>query len=88
MYNYNYKGESDKDKKHIGIVIGDNYNYAKEILSSDGKGVDLYSMISVAWKAIKEQQEQIESMQKSYSFFIDKINKLESKLKILGGKNE
>lgn len=88
LYNYNYKGESDKDKKHIGIVIGDNYNYAKEILSSDGKGVDLYSMISVAWKALKEQQEQIETMQKSYSFFIDKITKLESKLKILGGKNE
>ncbi len=88
LYNYNYKSESDKDKKHIGIVIGDNYNYAKEILSSDGKGVDLYSMISVAWQAIKEQQEQIETMQKSYSFFIDKINKLESKLKILGGKNE
>lgn len=88
LYNYNYKGESDKDKKHIGIVIGDNYSYAKEILSSDGKGVDLYSMISVAWKALKEQQEQIETMQKSCSFFIDKITKLESKLKILGGKNE
>lgn len=84
LYNYNYKGESNKDKKHIGIVIGDNYNYAKEILSSDGKGVDLYSMISVAWQAIKEQQEQIETMQKSYSFFLDKINKLESKLKNIG----
>lgn len=69
LYKYNYKDESNKDKKHIGIVIGDGYNYPEEILSSDGKGVDLYSMISVCFKAIQEQQVQIQELK-------NEINKL------------
>lgn len=69
LYKYNYKDESNKDKKHIGIVIGDDYNYPEEILSSDGKGVDLYSMVSVCFKAIQEQQVQIQELK-------DEINKL------------
>ena len=69
LYEYNYKGEKTKDKKHIGIVIGKNYNYPKDILSNDGKGVDLYAMVSVCFKAIQEQQEQIEELK-------EEINKL------------
>lgn len=69
LYKYNYKDESNKDKKHIGIVIGDGYNYPEEILSSDGEGVDLYSMISVCFKAIQEQQVQIQELK-------NEINKL------------
>lgn len=69
LYKYNYKDENNKDKKHIGIVIGDGYNYPEEILSSDGKGVDLYSMVSVCFKAIQEQQVQIQELK-------DEINKL------------
>jgi hypothetical protein len=64
LYEYNYKGEKTKDKKHIGIVIGKNYNYPKDILSNDGKGVDLYSMVSICFKAIQEQQEQIDTLKK------------------------
>lgn len=69
LYNYNYKNEKSGTKKHIGIVIGDGYNYPREILSTDGNGVDLYSMISVCFKAIQEQQEKIEDLQ-------NQINKL------------
>lgn len=67
IYKYNLKNEKDTDKKHIGFVIGDKYKYAHEITSEDaGKeiGVDTYSMISVAYKAIQEQQEQIEELKK------------------------
>lgn len=63
IYKYNLKSESDIAKKHIGFVIGDNYNYSKEITSENNDGVDTYSMISVAYKAIQEQQELIEQLQ-------------------------
>jgi len=62
IYKYNYKNEDDKTKKHIGIVIGKNYNYSKELTSKDNKGVNLYSMIAVCFKAIQEQQEEIEKL--------------------------
>lgn len=39
---------------HYGLVIGDGYNTPEEVISSDGKHVDLYSMIALAWKAIQE----------------------------------
>ena len=63
IYKYNFKSQKDTDKKHIGFVIGDDYNYSKEITSEDNDGVDTYSMISVAYKAIQEQQELIEQLQ-------------------------
>ena len=34
IYKYNLKSEKDTDKKHIGFVIGDNYNYSKEVTSN------------------------------------------------------
>lgn len=64
IYKYNLKNETDNDKKHIGFVIGEKYIYSKEITSKDNDGVDLYSMISVAYKAIQEQQEIIEDLQR------------------------
>ena len=66
IYSYNLKTEENKDKKHIGLVIGDNkksYNTPDILISKRGDGIDLYSMISVAWQAIKEQQQIIEKMQ-------------------------
>lgn len=67
IYKFNYKAEDDEVKKHIGFIIGDNYEYSKEITAVDknGKevGVDLYSMVSMAYKAIQEQQEQIKQLE-------------------------
>lgn len=66
IYEFNYKVEEDKDKKHVGFIIGKDYKYSKEItsLNKEGKevGADIYSMVSVAYKAIQEQQEQIEQL--------------------------
>ena len=64
IYKYNLKSQEDTDKKHIGFVIGDNYNYSQEITSENNDGVDTYSMISVAYKAIQELAEQNEQLQK------------------------
>jgi hypothetical protein len=67
IYKYHLKSQKDIEKKEIGFVIGDNYKYSKEITAEDEKGnevgVDTYSMISVAYKAIQEQQELIEQLQ-------------------------
>ena len=61
IYKYNYKNEQRK-KKHIGLVIGDKFNYSKELTNEKNDSVDLYSMIGVCFKAIQEQQEEIEKL--------------------------
>lgn len=65
IYKYNLVTQNDEEKKHIGFIIGDKYNYAKEITSNSNDGVDIYSMVSVAYKAIQEQQEIIEQLKES-----------------------
>lgn len=64
IYKYHLKSQDDKEQKHIGLVIGDEFKYSKEILSPKQNGVDLYSMISTCFKAIQEQQEKIEELEK------------------------
>ena len=64
IYKYNLKDEKETDKKHIGFVIGENFNYRKEITSQKNDSAELYSMISVLWKAVQEQQEEIEELRK------------------------
>ena len=70
IYKYNLKTEGDNDKQHIGFVIGDNFKYSKEITSKNNDGVDIYSFVSVCCKAIQEQQQEIEKLEK-------RINELE-----------
>ena len=64
IYKYNMKDEKETDKKHIGFVIGENFNYRKEITSQENDSAELYSMISVLWKAVQEQQAEIEELRK------------------------
>lgn len=63
IYKYNLKNEEDNSKKHLGFVIGDDFNYSKIVTSNNNKGVDNYSFTSLCLQAIKEQQEQIETLQ-------------------------
>lgn len=65
IYSYNLKNENDDNKKHIGLVIGDlgnDYKTPEEVINQNQDGIDLYSMISIAWKSIKEQQNLIEEL--------------------------
>ena len=66
IYKYRYKEENDT-KKHIGLVIGDDYKYSEEVTNNDNDGVDLYSFISVCCKAIQEQQKEIEELKEEIS---------------------
>ncbi len=72
IYKYNFKNESDATKKHIGFVIGDGYKYSKEITSEDNSGVDIYSMVSVLWQIVKEQQQKINKLNDR----VDKLRKV------------
>ena len=64
IYMYNFKFEKDTDKKHVGFIIGDNFKYRKEITSQKNDSAELYSMVSVLWKAVQEQQKEIEELKK------------------------
>ena len=63
IYKYHYKKQDENTKKHIGFIIGENYNVPDEILSNDNQNVDLYSAITYLWKGVQEQQELIEQLQ-------------------------
>ena len=63
IYKYHFKSQKDDDKKHIGFIIGNDYNYSQEITSSKNDGVDLYSMIAVCFKAIQEQELKIKKLE-------------------------
>lgn len=69
VFEFNYKSQEDNYKKNIGFVIGDNYRTSEEIFTNDKVGINSYSVLGVLWKAIQEQQEQIELLQ-------EEINKL------------
>lgn len=67
IYEFNFKTEDDKEKKHIGFVIpdrGGDFYTPEEVLAQDKKGIDAYNMTSILWKAVQEQQEQMEEMKK------------------------
>lgn len=78
IYKYNMKVDDNNKKKHIGFVIGKNYNYSKSITTEDENGeeigVDTYSMISAAYKVIQIQQEKIEELEQR----IEKLEKGEN----------
>lgn len=72
---YNLKGNKEKE---IGVVIGEGYNTAEEILSEDKKGIKLYSMISLLYRAFQEDLEERDNKEKDNT-----VKELEDRIKIL-----
>lgn len=62
IYKYHHKAETDDKKKHIGLIIGDNYRYSQEITSRENTCVDLYSLVSVCVRAIQELKNEINEL--------------------------
>ena len=79
IVSYSLKADTKSDEKHIGLVISDKYNTPEEVIAKDENGeevgVDLYTMVSMAWKAIQEQEEKIEALEKR----IEELENLNSK---------
>ena len=62
---YNFKKQKD-NKKYIGFVIpdkGGDYNTPNEVLASNKKGIDAYSMCSILWKAVQELTAKVERLE-------------------------
>lgn len=64
IYTYNYKQEEDNNKKHIGFIIGNKYKTPTEVISENQKGIDMYSMASILWKATQELIDKVEKLEK------------------------
>jgi len=65
LYEFKYKEEDSTVKKHIGFIIGDlggSYKTPEEIISNNKDGIDTYAMCSILWKALQEQQQEIEEL--------------------------
>ena len=62
VYKYNYITDEDTDWKYTGVIIDE---APVEIVNMDGKNINIYSMVSVLWKAVQEQQEEIDRLKKS-----------------------
>lgn len=63
IYTFNYKKDGKNEKERYGFVIGKKYKTPEEVIYQN-KGVDLYSMVSIVWKGMQEQQEEIEELKK------------------------
>ena len=64
VYEFHYKIEKDEEKKHIGFIIGKEYNTPEEFLSNTKESIDTSSLIGILVKAIQEQQVEIENLRK------------------------
>ena len=60
IYTYHYKAEEDNKKPHIGFVIGEKYKTPKDIITDRGDSIDMYSSVSVLWKAVQELAKKVE----------------------------
>lgn len=64
IYTYRLLTDDETKKKHIGLIIGNDYNCCDEVLSNNGKGIEQYSMASIMWKAIQELSTKIDDIEK------------------------
>ncbi|MGG3893187.1 phage tail spike protein [Geobacillus stearothermophilus] len=62
VFEYNFKEEPDGAMKSIGLIYEDS---PIEVLDLSGRGIDLYAMASVLWKAVQELYSEIQSMKRS-----------------------
>lgn len=60
LYSFNYKSDKNKETKH-GLIIGEGYKTPKELISGDS--VNLYAMITWAFRAIQQLNKKIEVLE-------------------------
>lgn len=75
---YNFKEYSNTS---IGLIIGDGYNTPEEVLSEEKKGIDIYSMVSLSWKAIQELLEIINKQKQEIKEIKERVEINESFIK-------
>ena len=72
IYSFRYKFETETDKKHFGLIIGDKYRTADEVISQNQDGIDNYSMTSILWKAVQELSAKVNELESKSEGVSDK----------------
>lgn len=66
VYSYNYKKEKDNERRHYGFVIptseNSQFEVPEQLVSKSNDGIDIYAMCAFLWRAVQEQQEEIEKL--------------------------
>lgn len=60
IYKYNYIDDLDGEVQYTGTIIDE---APVDIVNVDGETINIYSMVSVLWKAVQEQQQLINEQQ-------------------------
>lgn len=71
VYRYKLKHHAKDDGRHIGFVIGDDFDLTGDILDHDKSNIDMYNAIGVAYKAIQELSKEVSELK-------EKLKKYES----------
>lgn len=68
IYSYNYTDEKDTERKHYGFVIptskNSKFEVPEQVMAKGDEGIDPYAMCSILWRAVQQQQEEIEELKK------------------------
>ena len=68
IYSYNFVDEKDSERRHYGFVIPTNENSPfetpEQVIAKGDEGIDVYAMCSILWRAVQQQQEEIEDLKK------------------------
>ena len=86
VFNYHLKAcleREGSDKDHTGFVIGEGYNLSELLLSNDGKTIDLYNSIGVAFGGIKELHAIVKTQQEEIKLLKEQVEIMKKQLKVL-----
>lgn len=68
IYKYNYTDDLDGELKYTGTIIDE---APVDIVNVDGETINIYSMVSVLWKAVQEQQQLINEQQEQINALLN-----------------
>ena len=66
VYEYDLK---DSGVHRTGFVIGDDYDISERVLAEEKSGVEIYSALAVAYKAIQELEAKVKILEEKKSWF-------------------
>lgn len=59
VYTYHLDTDLDHELKRIGLIMQE---APLDVIDLSGKGIDLYQMVTMLWRAVQQQQDMIESL--------------------------
>jgi hypothetical protein len=75
---YRYKIENQNDPLHLGFIAEEAQTIAPEVLSADGKGVDLYKLATFTLSGVQALAARVDAQNTRITTLEDRMTKLES----------